>query len=264
MIFDTHAHYDDSAFDEDRSKILSSLKEQGVEVIVNVGAELAGCQKTIELTEKYPFVYGALGIHPDGISVLTEDDITSLRDECIRRSIKSGGKIVAVGEIGLDYYYPEPEPVLQKKWFARQLELAHEVNLPVIIHSRDAAQDTYDIMKEHNAEKIGGIVHCYSYSKQMAERFLDMGFYFGVGGVITFKNARKLVETVEYLPLDSIVLETDCPYLAPVPKRGTRNDSTNLIFVAEKIAEIKGIPTEEVIRITNINAKKVYGINGNT
>lgn len=260
MIFDTHAHYDDKAFDEDRDSLIKSLSLNGIEAVVNVGAELEGCKKTLELSKTYDNVYGALGIHPDGISRLTEDDMNYLKTECVENALYNGGKIVAVGEIGLDYYYPDSPKDIQIKWFRRQLELAREVKLPIIVHSREAAQDTYNVMREFEAEKIGGIVHCYSYSAEMAKQFLNMGFYFGIGGVLTFKNAKKLIEVVEFLPIDAIVLETDCPYLAPVPKRGTRNDSTNLNFVVEKIAQIKGISDNEVIDITNRNAKKVYRI----
>ena len=252
MIIDTHAHYDDKAFEEDRSEVLESMAGEGIGRIVNIGSSLGACKRTIQLMEQYNFIYGALGVHPTDSGELTEEDIEWLRTQCALE------KCVAVGEIGLDYYWDEPEREIQKKWFIRQLQLAREVNLPVVIHSRDAAQDTVDIMKAEKAQEIGGVVHCYSYSRELAKNFLDMGFYFGIGGVVTFNNGRKLKEVVEYLPMDRIVLETDSPYLAPVPFRGKRNDSRKLTYVIDQIAEIKGLPTEEVIQTTTQNAYNLY------
>lgn len=252
MIIDTHAHYDDKAFDEDRREVLESMAGEGVGRIVNIGSSLGACKRTIQLMEEYDFVYGALGVHPTDSGELTDRDIEWLRKNCALE------KCVAVGEIGLDYYWDEPERDIQKKWFVRQLELAKEVKLPVVIHSRDAAQDTVDIMKAQKAQEIGGVVHCYSYSKELAKTFLDMGYYFGVGGVVTFNNGRKLKEVVEYLPLDRIVIETDCPYLAPVPFRGKRNDSRKLPYVINQIAEIKNLSPEEVEKITMQNAYNLY------
>lgn len=252
MIIDTHAHYDDKAFDEDRTEVLESMAGEGIGRIVNIGSSLEACKRTIQLMEQYDFIYGALGIHPTDSGELTESDIEWIKEMCALE------KCVAVGEIGLDYYWDEPDRAIQKKWFVRQLELAKEVNLPVVIHSRDAAQDTVDIMKAEKAQEIGGVVHCYSYSREMAKTFLDMGFYFGIGGVVTFNNGRKLKEVVEYLPMDRIVLETDSPYLAPVPFRGKRNDSRKLIHVVEQIANIKGISLEEVQQTTTQNAHNLY------
>lgn len=252
MMIDTHAHYDDKAFDEDRREVLESMAGEGVGRIVNIGSSLGACKRTIQLMEEYDFVYGALGVHPTDSGELTDRDIEWLRKNCALE------KCVAVGEIGLDYYWDEPERDIQKKWFVRQLELAKEVKLPVVIHSRDAAQDTVDIMKAQKAQEIGGVVHCYSYSKELAKTFLDMGYYFGVGGVVTFNNGRKLKEVVEYLPLERIVIETDCPYLAPVPFRGKRNDSRKLPYVINQIAEIKNLSPEEVEKITMQNAYNLY------
>ncbi len=252
MIIDTHAHYDDKAFAEDRETLLTRLSEHGICRVINSGASLEGCKRTIELTEKYDFVYGTLGIHPCDCEELTEEDIQWIKAQCAHE------KIVAVGEIGLDYYWDEPERETQKKWFARQMELAKEIGLPMVIHSRDAAQDTITMMKEHHAEEAGGVIHCYSYTKESARDFLNMGFYFGIGGVVTFQNAKKLKEAVEYLPMDRILTETDSPYLAPVPNRGKRNDSRNLPYVVAEIARIKGLSTEEVEAICLENAKKLY------
>lgn len=252
MIIDTHAHYDDKAFDEDREKVLADLPDQGIRRVINSGSDLEACRRTIELMEQYSFVYGSLGIHPCDTVDLTEEDMEWLA----RQSHLE--KCVAIGEIGLDYYWDEPERPLQRKWFVRQLQLAQEVGLPVVIHSREAAQDTVELMQAEHAERSGGVIHCYSYSKELARTFLDMGFYFGIGGVVTFKNGRKLKETVEYLPLDRILLETDSPYLSPVPNRGKRNDSRNLPYVVAQIAQIKGITVQEVEQITTENALRLY------
>jgi len=252
MIIDTHAHYDDKAFDEDRAEVLASMAGHGVGRIVNIGSSLDACKRTIALMEQYDFVYGALGVHPTDSGDLTDADIEWLKAQCALE------KCVAVGEIGLDYYWDEPERDIQKKWFIRQLQLAKEVQLPVVIHSRDAAQDTLELMKTEHAEEIGGVIHCYSYSKELAKTFLDWGFYIGVGGVVTFNNGKKLKEVVDYVPLEQIVIETDCPYLAPVPYRGKRNDSSKLPYVIEQIAAIKGITKEEVETITSANAYRLY------
>ena len=252
MIFDTHAHYDDEAFQEDRDELLNSLSTHGIEAVVNVGASIQTTKNTLELMKKYPFVYGAVGVHPSETEELNDNLMDWLKH------VSGEKKVVAIGEIGLDYYWKEPDPEIQKHWFVRQLQLAREVKLPVIIHSRDAAQDTLDIMKAEKAGEIGGVIHCFSYGTEMAREYLNMGFYLGIGGVVTFNNGRKLKEVVEYMPLDRIVLETDCPYLSPVPNRGKRNSSLNLPYVVEEVARIKGISPEEVIKITNQNARNLY------
>lgn len=253
MIFDTHAHYDDEAFDDDREQLLERMRNRGVEYIVNIGASMQSCKSTIGLVRRFPYVYGALGIHPDEVAELTEDDYRWLE-----RSIYKP-KIVAVGEIGLDYHWNDNKEQ-QIEAFERQMNIAKQAELPIVVHSRDAAQDTFEVMKANNADEIGGIIHCFSYTKEMAKQFMDMGFYIGIGGVVTFNNAKKLCEVVEYMPIEKMVLETDCPYLSPVPNRGKRNDSFNLPYVVSKIAEIKGIRSSEVIDITCENAKNVYGI----
>lgn len=254
MIFDTHAHYDDEAFDLDRDEMLTQLKEHEIEAVTNVGASMKSCKATLELTRKYPFVYGAVGVHPNETGELSEADMNWLLEAAMEE------KIVAVGEIGLDYYWEEPDHETQKKWFVRQLALAEKVKLPIIIHSREAARDTLDIMKAEQAGKLGGVIHCFSYSKEMAREYLNMGFYLGIGGVVTFKNAKKLKEVVEYMPMEQMVLETDCPYLAPVPNRGRRNSSFNLPYVVREISQIKNLPAEQIIQITSENAKRLYGL----
>ena len=252
MIFDTHAHYDDEQFDADREELLSGMKAGGVGMIVDAAAAVASWDKILELTEKYPFLYGSVGVHPDEVGDLNEENFARMSELADRK------KIVAIGEIGLDYYWPEPDHETQKKWFLRQLDLAREIKKPVIIHSRDAAKDTVDLMTEAHAEEIGGVIHCYSYTKETAKIFLDMGFYFGIGGVLTFKNAKKLKEAVEYIPMDRIVLETDCPYLAPEPNRGKRNSSLNIPYVIAAMAQIKGITEEEVRKAAWDNSLKLY------
>lgn len=259
-IFDTHAHYDNKAFDEDREAFLEALPRNGIARVVNIGASLASCKCTVSLMEKYDYIYGAIGIHPsetaelEGQSPKVPDAWEQLKAMCRHE------KCVAVGEIGLDYYWDEPAREVQKKWFVRQLQLARECGLPVVIHSRDAARDTVDIMEAEKAGEIGGVIHCYSYTKETARTFLDMGFFFGIGGVLTFQNARKLKEAVEYIPMDRIVLETDCPYLAPVPFRGKRNSSLNLPYVVSALAQIKGISEEEVRRAAWENGLRLYGM----
>lgn len=254
MIFESHAHYDDEKFDEDRESLLASMPENGIEYIINVGADLKTTQTTIELTKQYPFIYGAAGVHPSDTAQLNEENFNWLKEQC------SNPKIVAVGEIGLDYYWDEPDREIQKKWFRRQLALAADKNLPVIIHSRDAAKDTLDIMKEMGCEKMSGVVHCFSYSKEVAREILNMGFFLGIGGVVTFQNAKAVKEVVKFAPLDRILLETDSPYLAPVPHRGKRNSSLYIPLIAEEIAGIKETEYEEVIRVTNENAKKLFHV----
>ncbi len=252
MIYDTHAHYDDAQFDEDRKELLRAMADHGVGTIVNVSASYASCERVADMVQDYPFMYAAAGVHPDHAGELNEERFARMR-ELFRRD-----KVIAVGEIGLDYYWDNESHEVQKKWFIRQLELARELGLPVLIHSREAAADTMEIMKEY-AGGLKGVIHCYSYSREMAKEYVKMGFYIGVGGVVTFKNARRLKETVEEIPLESIVLETDCPYLAPVPYRGKRNNSAYIRYVAEEIAKIKGIPCGEVISRTEENAKRLYG-----
>ena len=219
MIFDTHAHYDDDAFDGDRDVLLQAMHKDGVEWIANIGASLSSTQRTVELSEQYDFIYAVVGVHPSDTAPLVDSDMDWLKE------LTKKEKVVAIGEIGLDYHYDEPAKEIQKKWFERQLALAREVKLPVSIHSRDAAQDTLEIMRAAHAEELGGVIHCFSYGWDMAKIYLDMGFYLGIGGVVTFKNGKKLKDVVEKAPIEQLVLETDAPYLAPEPYRGKRNAS---------------------------------------
>ena len=254
MIFETHAHYDDEQFDSGREALLASLPDCGIKRVVNVGASIASTRNSVELAEKYDFIYATVGVHPSEIEELNEERLEWLRE------LTKLKKVVAVGEIGLDYYW-DKEPEVQERqryWFKRQMELAKEAKLPIVVHSRDAAADTLQVMKEAHAEEIPGVIHCYSYSPEIAQEFIKMGYYIGVGGVVTFKNAKKLKETVEQIPLERILLETDCPYMAPEPYRGKRNDSRYIPYIVEKIAELKRISIEEVEQITWQNATKLY------
>ncbi len=254
MIFETHAHYDDEQFESGREALIASLPDCGIKRVVNVGASLASTQSSIELAKKYDFVYAAVGVHPSEIAELNEEQLQWLY------SLTKLEKVVAVGEIGLDYYWDKEEEVQERQryWFKRQMELAKEAKLPIIVHSRDAAADTLRVMKEAHAEELTGVIHCYSYSPEIAQEFVKMGYYIGVGGVVTFKNAKKLKETVEQIPLERILLETDCPYMAPEPYRGKRNDSRYIPYIVEKIAEIKQIPPEEVEKATWDNACQLF------
>lgn len=254
MIFDTHAHYDDEAFDEDREQLLASFKENGIDAVTNVAASLSSCKTTLELARNHDFMYAALGVHPSESAELSDEGLKDIETWCTERQ---DGKVRAIGEIGLDYYWEEPDKEIQKKWFVAQLDLARRLKLPVIIHSRDAAADTLEIMKEHGRD-LGGVIHCFSYGPEMAREYLKMGYYLGIGGVVTFTNAKKLKEVVKETPIDRIVLETDCPYLSPVPNRGKRNSSLNLPYVVDMIAELKGITAKEVMEKTWENAKALY------
>ena len=256
MIFDTHAHYDDEAFEEDRGALIASLAEQGIGRVVNVAADLPSVSTSLTLAQQYPFIYAAVGVHPSNVQELTERDYEWLEEKL------ETPKAVAVGEIGLDYYWDkEPEvQARQRESFSRQLQLAKKLDKPVIIHSRDAAKDTLDVMAAEGGSQLRAVIHCFSYSLEMAKEYLNMGFYLGIGGVLTFNNAKKLKEVVGYMPLERIVLETDCPYLSPVPNRGKRNSSLNLPYVVEEISRIKQVPAEQIIEITNRNAKQMYRI----
>lgn len=252
MIFESHAHYDDDAFNEDRGSLLETMKDNNVGCIINVAANLDSVKTTMELADRYDFIYGAVGVHPSDTEELNDENMEWMRQQAKK------DKCVAIGEIGLDYHYPDPKRSIQRKWFERQLILAREINKPVIIHSREAAADTMDILRSSVAANIRGVMHCYSYSVETAKELLKMGFYFGVGGVVTFSNAKKLVEAVEYIPMDKILLETDCPYLAPTPHRGERNSSLFLPLVAQRIADIKKISYDEVVEITEKNARRLF------
>ena len=262
MIFDTHAHYDDRKFKADRHELLNSLKANGIGRVVNIGADIDSTRRSIALAKEYDFIYAAAGVHPSDVDCLDERSFQWLT-WAVEESVEEKGKIVAVGEIGLDYYWEKDQERRnrQKFWFERQMELARSTGLPVVIHSREAAKDTWDMMQALKCEDIGGVIHCYSYAVEMARNYLNKGFYLGIGGVVTYKNARALKEVVQYAPLDRIVLETDCPYLTPEPNRGKRNSSLNLPYVVDAIAQLKGVSAEEVEAITWDNGVKMYRMN---
>ncbi|MDE7327477.1 MAG: TatD family hydrolase [Lachnospiraceae bacterium] len=257
MIFDTHAHYDDAQFEEDREEILGNILNFGIGRVVDVGAGLKSTARAVALAKKYPFVYAAAGVHPTETAGLTEQDFLWIGEQLLEE------KVVAVGEIGLDYHWDSPRDI-QQYWFDRQLGLAVERDMPVIIHSRDAAEDTLTAIRqaykdaEEHKKRLTGVIHCFSYGVEMAREYVKMGFFLGVGGVLTFKNARRLREVVEQIPLEYLVLETDCPYLAPEPHRGERNSSLNLPLVVREFARIRGITEAEVIRATTENAERLY------
>ncbi len=252
MLWDTHAHYDDKAFDEDRREVLESLAKAGVALVVNVASSVESISACLALAEEYAFVYGAVGVHPCESHGLDEEAYALLE-----RAL-GHEKCLALGEIGLDYYWDTPEREVQREHFVRQLHMAKTHAKPVVIHSRDAAAQTLDILKAEGGCRHGGVIHCYSYSKEMARDFLDQGFYLGIGGVATFANAKKLAETIAYAPMDRLVLETDCPYLAPVPHRGRRNSSLYLPYVARAVADIKRLPLEEVENRAWSNSHRLY------
>ncbi|MGN1457918.1 MAG: TatD family hydrolase [Acutalibacteraceae bacterium] len=251
LIFDTHAHYDDKAFDDDRENVIDMLFKNGVCGVVNQGTDIKTSEFGIKLAGQYDGFYAAVGLHPECLDENSISDLNKIRE------LAKSEKVVAIGEIGLDYYYDIPKD-LQKTIFAKQLELAAELDMPINIHDREAHGDTLEMLKKY---KPKGIVHCFSGSVEMAKEIVKLGMYIGIGGVVTFKNARKTVEVVENIPLERIVLETDCPYLSPVPFRGKRNDSSMIKYTAQRIAEIKNTTEEEILTITRKNAADVYNIN---
>lgn len=251
-MIESHTHMDDNAFEEDRESIILEIKNSGIEYMMNISASLSSIKTSIELAKKYDFIYTSVGVHPSETEDLNENNFKWIKEQLTFEKVK------AIGEIGLDYYWQEPEKEIQQYWFRKQLRLAQETNLPVIIHSRDAAADTYKIMKEEKANELSGVIHCFSYTKETAKDYLNWNYYFGIGGVVTFQNAKKLKEAVEYIPIENIVLETDSPYLSPVPYRGKRNSSLNLPIIAQAVAEIKKIDVEKVVKITSDNTKKLY------
>lgn len=253
MIFDTHTHYDAEQFDNDRVELLSSMREHNVGFILNVGATLDGCKSSVEFARKYPFMYAAVGVHPDEVGALNDETFAWMEELLLDE------KAVVVGEIGLDYYWDNEPREVQKEWFIRQLALARKHDLPVCIHSRDAAEDTLNVMREY-AKGLQGVIHCFSYSPEIAKEYVKNGFYIGVGGVVTFKNGKKMKEVVKATPIERILLETDCPYLAPEPYRGKRNSSIYLDRVAQEIGQLKGMTANEVIEVTEQNAKTLFGI----
>ena len=251
MYFDTHAHYDDEKFDADRDEVIENVRLSGVDYIVNNACSLESCITSVSLAEKYDFIYATVGIHPHDAENMTKETLSEIE------RLSHHKKVVAIGEIGLDYYYDNSPRDIQRHWFEKQLELAEKLEMPVTVHNRDAHADTLDILKKYN---VGGIIHCFSGSAEMAKILVDMGFYIAFGGSLTFKNSKNAVLSAEVVPTERLLIETDCPYLAPEGHRGKRNDSSLIGVACAKLAEIKGITNEEMAKITLENAKKVYRI----
>ena len=253
MLFDTHAHLDDRAFDSDREELLSGLAARGTSMVMNPGCSLDSSKNAVALANRYPWIYAAVGSHPD-----VADEVNEAVLEQYRLLVRQNPKVKAIGEIGIDYHYEDIPRELQLKAFRMQMELARELDLPVIVHEREAHEDGMKVVKEF--PEVKGVFHCYSGSAEMARQLVDLGWYIGFTGVLTFKNARKAIETAESIPLERIVLETDCPYMAPVPHRGKRNDPGYLCYMAQKLAEIRGLSVEEIGHITAENGKRLYRI----
>lgn len=254
MLFDVHAHYDDERFDEDRDIILSSMHDNNVGHIINIGYNLKSSLDSVTLAENYPFMYAAVGFHPSDAHLMTREDFDAIK------KLSEHEKVVAIGEIGLDYYYGKETEGVQRRVFREQIELAKEVNLPFQVHNRDSTRDCLMILKEAKLGDRRGMMHCFSESKETARQILDLGMKISIGGIVTFKNNVKTVDVVKYVPIEELMIETDCPYLSPVPYRGKRNSSLYIHATAEKIAELKGMDVEEVIAITENNAKEFFNI----
>lgn len=250
-IFDTHSHYDDEKFNPDREELLSGLKNKGITTIVSCGCDIETTQFNKQLADKYDYFYFAAGFHPECLEGAAVSDIEKIKKYAADK------KCVAIGEIGLDYHWMSSSKEVQKEFFTAQIELAKQLDMPVIVHDREAHGDTLDILK---ATRPKGVVHCFSGSKEMAREIIKLGMYIGLNGVVTFKNARKSLEVVHEVPLERLVLETDCPYLAPEPKRGIRNDSSLIPYIAERIGNELGIDTQQLLDITTENAKKLYNL----
>lgn len=253
QIFDSHAHYDDEAFDIDRQEIIEEIRKNNVIGVLNCGASFIGAQKSVELSRKYPFIYAAVGVHPEHAKEFTSNTLESLRE------MAKEPKVLAIGEIGLDYYYEgNPEPEIQKEVFRKQMELARELRLPVVIHDRDAHEDTLEILKEFKG--VIGTIHCFSGSVEFAKECLKLGYYIGFTGVVTFKNAKKIVEVAKIVPMDRMLVETDCPYMAPVPYRGKRNKSDYIEYIIDILSQIRDISKEEISNNTINNCKRLLNI----
>lgn len=254
MLFDSHAHYDDNKFDQDRQDVIEKVRQSGVAFIVNAASNIPSSIDSIALSQEYEFIYAAVGVHPQDVEGMNDNVISMLAD------FAQEPKVVAIGEIGLDYHYDDVPKPLQKHWFARQISLARELKLPIIIHDRESHEDILKIVKKEKAKEVGGVFHCFSGSAEMAREVLDNNFYISIGGVATFKNAKKIVDVIRAVPSDRLLIETDSPYLAPEPFRGTRNDSSYIRYTAMKVAEIREDSFENIARVTCENAKRLFNI----
>lgn len=254
MLIDSHVHLDDKRFNRDRDSMIKGLKDDGIEMVINIGADLQTSIASVSLAEKYDNVYAVVGVHPHSAKEVDNSTIEILK------SFASREKVLAIGEIGLDYHYDNSPRDVQRKWFVEQLKLAKEVNLPVVIHTREAAQETFEILKEAQDGTLRGVLHCYSGSVEMALEYIKLGFYISIAGPVTFNNSRVLKDVVKAIPLDKLLVETDCPYLTPEPNRGKRNEPAYVKYVAGEIADIKGISFEKLAEATNKNTKDLFGI----
>ena len=254
MLFDSHCHVDDDSYDNDRSELIESLSQKGIDLIMEIGADMGSSRRAAVLAKRYPFIYAAVGVHPHDTRNMTEEDIEELA------LLASEPKVKAIGEIGLDYHYPDTHKPSQKKWFERQMQLTMDLSMPFIIHDRESHADCLEILRKFDIKRVGGVMHCFSGSVEMAKEVIKLGMVISLGGPVTFKNARHSVDVAKEIPLDKILIETDSPYLAPEPLRGKRNSPEYVRFVAEKIAEIKGETFETVARVTKENAMKLFKI----
>ncbi|HEY9060519.1 MAG TPA: TatD family hydrolase [Pseudobacteroides sp.] len=252
MLFDTHAHFNDKRFKDDRDEAIKKAHESGVSYIMNVSYNIPSLEQSVSLAKRYSYIYAAVGIHPHYSKEMNDEILDKVR------SLAQNKKVVAIGEIGLDYYRDLSPREIQKKWFVKQIELAKEINLPIIVHIRNANEDALKVIKDENARDVGGIIHSFSGDVNMAREAMDNNFYISVGGPVTYRNAGNLVEVVKYVPEDRLLIETDCPYLTPEPFRGSRNDSSLVRLVAEKIADIKGKTFDEIAEVTTNNAKRLF------
>lgn len=255
QMIDSHAHLDEERFDEDRDELIKSLKENAISYVINPSSDMETSRRVVELSNKYYNIFAAVGIHPHDAEGFKEEDLDELRE------LSKDERVVAIGEIGLDYYYDNSPREIQKEVFRKQLQLSHELDLPVIIHTRDAMGDTYDILKEFEG-RVRGVMHCYTGSIEMAEKFMKLGFYISIAGPVTFKNAVNVREMAKQIPLERLLIETDSPYLAPVPNRGKRNDPTNVRYVADMLANLKEIQIDKIIEHSRENTVELFSLKG--
>ena len=254
MLIDSHAHLDDPKFNKDRDRLIKSLKQNDISLVINVGADVSSSIKSVKLADEYENIYAAVGVHPHSAKEMDDSTIDVLK------AFAKRDKVVAIGEIGLDFHYDNSPRDIQRKWFIEQIKLAKELNMPIIVHSRDADQETFDILKEEADERLKGVLHCYSGSAEMAKDYIDLGFYISLAGPVTFKNARKPKEVAKVVPMDKLLIETDSPYLTPEPHRGKRNEPLYVRHIASMIAELRGMNFEDVGRITSENTKRLFNI----
>lgn len=255
MLIDSHAHLDDEKFDKDRDEVIKSFKENNLELVINVGADLESSKKAVQLSKEYDSIYAAVGVHPHDASEIDSNTLDVLRE------LSKEEKVIAIGEIGLDYYYDNSPRDLQKEWFRKQIKLAKDLDLPIVVHSRDASKDVFDIISEESeGGKLRGVIHCFSESVEMAYEYIKLGFYISLGGPVTFKNARVPKQVAKEVPLENLLIETDSPYLTPEPHRGKRNEPKNVRYVAETIANLKEISYERLKKTTNENTKRLFNI----